>query len=61
MRANGAGYAPKNNLGWAVFGGMIAIVFVSIFFVPALYVFIVKITTKNGRTKNVDQNVGNGL
>ena len=57
MRANGAGYAPKNNLGWAVFGGMIAIVFVSIFFVPALYVFIVKITTKNGRTKNV----GNGF
>jgi multidrug efflux pump subunit AcrB len=54
MRANGAGYAPKNNLGWAVFGGMMAIVFVSIFFVPALYVFIVKMTTKNGRTKNVD-------
>ena len=43
ITTNGAGAVSKHNLGWAVFGGMISIVFISIFFVPALYVAIVSL------------------
>ena len=46
ITANGAGAEPKNNLGWTVFGGMLAIVFLSIFFVPALYVAVRKLINK---------------
>jgi HAE1 family hydrophobic/amphiphilic exporter-1 len=42
--ANGAGAAARVNLGWTVLGGMLAVTFLSIFFVPALYVFIYTVT-----------------
>jgi HAE1 family hydrophobic/amphiphilic exporter-1 len=47
ITATGAGAGSKNNLGWTVFGGMMAIVFISIFFVPALYVWITKMSKKS--------------
>ena len=49
--ANGAGAAARVNLGWTVLGGMLAVTFLSIFFVPALYVFIYK------RSHNKDSNI----
>lgn len=44
--ATGAGALSRRALGTAVFGGMLAAIFIAIFFIPAFYVFIEKLRSK---------------
>jgi HAE1 family hydrophobic/amphiphilic exporter-1 len=44
--ANGAGAASRRSLGTAVFGGMIAATFLAIFFVPAFYTVIQRLSER---------------
>jgi HAE1 family hydrophobic/amphiphilic exporter-1 len=41
--ASGAGAVSRQTIGWTVFGGMLAATSLAIFFVPVLYVMIMKV------------------
>lgn len=49
--ATGAAAESRKTIGWTVFGGMLAATTLAIFVVPVLFVFITKITHRNGKIK----------
>lgn len=52
--ATGAGAASRNSMGTAVFGGMIFATFISLLFVPTLYVILKKLEKKKPVKKNTN-------
>ncbi len=55
--ASGAGAVSRKTIGWTVFGGMLAATSLAIFFVPVLYVMIMKVAYKKEFAKR-KQNPG---